>query len=69
MAENPIITFESGGLSAIPFAVGAVLLAVSAVLAFRMKGNWTRGMAVAVCVLTVVGVAVARYAYYAASIL
>ncbi len=61
--------FASVGLSAIPFIAGAVMMAVSAVFAFRMKGSWTRSMAVVICVLTVVGVAVARYAYYAASIL
>ena len=61
--------FASVGPSPVPFVVGTVLVAVSAVVAFRSKANGSRGMVIAACILTVVGVAVARYAYYAASIL
>ena len=61
--------FASVGLSPIPFAVGAIALAASAVFAFRAKGDRARVFALVACVLTVAGVAVARYAFYAASIL
>ena len=61
--------FASVGLSPIPFVVGAVALAASAVCALLAKGDRARVLAMAVCVLTVAGVAIARYAFYAASIL
>ena len=62
------VHFASVGLSLVPFVVGAVMLAAS--LHFINKAKTDSGnQAAIICVLVIVGVVIARYAYYAASIL
>lgn len=63
------VHFAAVGLSAIPFIVGAVMLAASLYFLNKAKSDPASANALAICALVVVGVIVARYAYYAASIL
>lgn len=65
------VRFAGFGLEAVAFVVGAVLAAAGAVCALlAWKGKLPeRTAAIAVLACLVVGVAVARYAFYAASIL
>lgn len=63
------VHFASVGLSPIPFVVGAVLVAAAIFFVNRAKGASGSSDALIVCALVIVGVVIARYAYYAASIL
>lgn len=62
--------FAAVGLSPIPFVVGAILVAAAICFVNRAKGAAAGANdALVICALVIVGVVVARYAYYAASIL
>lgn len=61
--------FASCGLSAVPFAVAAVLALAAAVLAAVARAGKATAAAPAAFVAVLAAVAVARYAFYAASIL
>ena len=63
------VHFASVGLSPVPFVVGAVLVAAAIYFVNRAKANTAGNDAAIVCALVVAGVVIARYAYYAASIL
>ena len=61
--------FAGLGYSVAPFAVGTVLLAVACALAAVARKGGKAWAAWAILACTVVGVAVARYAFYAASVI
>lgn len=61
--------FAGVGLSPIPFAIGAAALAASAFFIVKAKADPAGSNAFIVCALVIIGVVLARYAYYAASIL
>ena len=63
------VHFAGVGLSPVPFAVGAALVAVAIYFTNKAKADAASSQALAVCALVVLGVVIARYAYYAASIL
>lgn len=63
------VHFAGVGFSPLPFAVGAVLVAVAIYFTTKAKADGASSQALAICALVVLGVVIARYAYYAASIL
>ena len=63
------VHFAGVGLSPVPFIVGAALIAVAVYFINKAKSADAGSQVAIICALVVIGVVVARYAYYAASIL